>query len=130
MQLLCCLRFHWKYISANKSRIEKKCVSSATITAPILYQRTNIHVPWFWICREVNFGLRGPSGDEPFTQKLMSVKRGSGIPLKLQPILTPLETRYFGHSCACSSSMCLWRNQTASDGDVGLYNIHCMFSLV
>lgn len=49
-------------------------------------------VPWFWICREMNCARRGPSGDEPFTQRLMSVKRGSEVPANLQPLLTPLET--------------------------------------
>lgn len=49
-------------------------------------------VLWFWSCREMNFGCRGPSGEEPFTQRLMSVKRGSELPVKLQPLLMPLET--------------------------------------
>lgn len=48
-------------------------------------------VPWFWICREIYFGFKGPLGEEPFTQRLMSVKSGSDIPVKLQPLLIPLE---------------------------------------
>lgn len=72
----------------------------------IRYQKSNTHVPWFWICREINFGLRGPSGEEPFTQKLMSVKSGSDT-VKLQPLLTLLKMMYDGHSSAYSSSLCL-----------------------
>lgn len=50
-----------------------------------------VGVPWFWICREMNCCCRGPSGEEPFTQRLMSVKRGSDVPVNLQPLLMPLE---------------------------------------
>lgn len=56
--------------------------------------------PWFWICREANFDLTGPSGDDPFTHMLMSVKIGSESPVKSQPLLTPLQMMYFGHSTA------------------------------
>lgn len=69
-------------------------------------------IPWFWICREMYFGLRGPSGEEPFTQKMMLVKSGSVIPVKLQPLLTPFEMMYVGHSLVCSSSSYLQREQT------------------
>lgn len=73
----------------------------------------NVHVPWSWICREMNAGSRGPSGEEPFTQKMMSVKSGRYVHVKLQPLLTPLNTRYFGHSSVFSSSMCLGKRRAS-----------------
>lgn len=81
----------------------------------IEHQRANVHAPWFWICREMYCGLRGPSGEEPFTQKMMLVKSGSDTPVKLQPLLTPFEMMYVGHSLVCSSSLCLQRGQTYRD---------------
>lgn len=67
-----------------------------------------VSVPWSWICRETNLGLRGPSGDEPLTQRLMSVKSGSDDSVKLQPRLSPPSiTMYFGHSAVTLSPLCL-----------------------
>lgn len=56
---------------------------------------------------------KGPLGDEPFTQMLTSVKRGSGVPVNRQPLLKPLEMIYLGHSSARSRFLCLMRTRAA-----------------
>lgn len=103
-------------IHTNKCRLsivtrgrngEKSCCKNPFELAPKSRNWTRPTVPWFWICREMNFDLTGPSGDDPFTQMLMSVKIGSESPVKLQPLLTPLQMMYFGHSTAWSSPLCL-----------------------
>lgn len=85
-------------------------------SASILKVWAGVSVPWFWICREMNLGLRGPSGDEPLTHRLMSVKSGSDDSVKLQPRLTPPSiTMYFGHSAATSSPLCLQEPRPRSE---------------
>lgn len=64
-------------------------------------------VPWFCVCREVKAGVSRPSWEVPFMQRLISVKSGRDFPMKLHPLLIPPEIMYFGHSSACSSSLCL-----------------------
>lgn len=59
----------------------------------------------------MNFGIRDPSPEDPFTQILISVKSGSDLPVKLHPLLTPSDMMYFGHSSACSSCTCLGSEQ-------------------
>lgn len=57
----------------------------------------------------MNLARKGPLGEEPFTQMLTSVKRGSDVPVNWQPLLKPLEMIYLGHSSAPSRFLCLMR---------------------
>lgn len=82
-----------------------------TVLCGCIVLEYNMYVPWFWVCREMNSGFRGPSSEDPLTQKLISVKSGRDFPVKLHPLLTPSEMMYFGHSSACSSCMCLGSEQ-------------------
>lgn len=87
IHFLCGQRLHWKYNHKNSSRVRR----SLRLTFFPLNAGEQACLPWFWICREINCGCRGPSGEEPFTQRLMSVKGGSDAPVNLQPLLMPLE---------------------------------------
>lgn len=122
MQLLCGFRLHCKNTNRlhdRKLREKQHILVKTASNEPkhnnplslhvkaVLLLKENMHVPWFWICKEMNVGLRGPLGEEPLRQKLISVKSGRVIPVKLQPLLTPFKMRYSGHSCACSSFLCL-----------------------
>lgn len=84
-----------------------------SLANPIPIWRGAQRLLWFWTWREMNLACKGPLGEEPFTQMLTSVKRGSDVPVNWQPLLKPLEMIYLGHSSALPRFLCLMGTHAA-----------------